>query len=160
MNIQPIFFSQKRLVENPRHARTEWSQLETWQLAEYRITEYLAKRVSCTMLAMHACVLQCTVTACTLWSMATRNTAHSFRGKMLRKLGRGSPLVWISHNTIIVKQSLVYLCHCLCTEWNYSNREQTLIHTRTDPGYRYIVEQTLVHTMCCPRIHDNIGSDP
>ena len=29
MNIQPIFFSQKRLVENPRHARTEWSQLET-----------------------------------------------------------------------------------------------------------------------------------
>ena len=29
MNIQPIFFSQERLVENPRHARTEWSQLET-----------------------------------------------------------------------------------------------------------------------------------
>ncbi len=53
MNIQPIFFSQIRLVENPRHARTEWSQLETWQLAEDRITECLAKRVSRTMLAMH-----------------------------------------------------------------------------------------------------------
>ena len=26
--------------------------------------------------------------------------------------------------------------------------------TGTDPGYRCIVEQTLVHTMCCPRIHD------
>lgn len=37
-------------------------------------------------------VMQCTVTACTLlWLLATRNTAHSFGGKMLRKLGRGSP---------------------------------------------------------------------
>ena len=87
------------------------------------------------------------------------NTAHSFGGKMLRKLGRGSPLVWIPLSTIIVKQSLVYLFYYLCTSWNYSNREQTLVYTistRTDPGYRYIVQQTLVHTMCCPRIHDNI----
>ena len=29
MNIQYIFFPQKRVVENPQHASTEWSQLET-----------------------------------------------------------------------------------------------------------------------------------
>ncbi len=45
------FFSQKRLVENPQHATTESSELETWQLAEYWMIQYLAKFDSRTMLA-------------------------------------------------------------------------------------------------------------
>ena len=51
MNNQYVFFSKKRLVENPQHATTESFQLETWQIAEYWIIEYLAKCFSHTIMA-------------------------------------------------------------------------------------------------------------
>ena len=48
-------------------------------------------RLGTNMVAWTGCVIQCTMTACTLlWLVPIRNTADSFGGSMLFKLGRGS----------------------------------------------------------------------
>ena len=107
------------------------------------------ERVSCNALWQHALCYD-------YWLQGIQPTALEV--KCYASLAEGHldshQRVWMSLSTIIVKQSLVYLFYYLCTSWNYSNREQTLVYTistRTDPGYRYIVQQTLVHTMCCSR---------
>ena len=76
-NIRYISFPKKRLIGKPQHATTELSQIETWELAEYSIIEYLAKFDSHTMLADTGwCTAQSKGDDCGYWIFRKRNEAR------------------------------------------------------------------------------------